>query len=80
LVDLAVKENNGIVITSLQYKNLYPIFGCDVSARQMPLDNSPVNVVSNIERDNANAVDMYIIYAFERKVKLNMVNNSSSKV
>lgn len=80
LVDLAVKENNGIVITSLQYKNLYPIFGCDVSARQMPLDNSPVNVVSNIERDSATAVDMYIIYAFERKVKLNMVNNSSSKV
>ena len=41
--------------------------------------NSPVNIVTNIERTAATPVDLYIIYAFERKVKLNMINNSSSK-
>ena len=80
LVDLAVKENNGIAITALQYKALYPLFGADVSARQMPTDNTPINIVTNIERTGADAVDIFIIYAYERKVKLNMINNSSSKV
>uniref|UniRef100_A0A1I8GUN9 C-type lectin domain-containing protein n=1 Tax=Macrostomum lignano TaxID=282301 RepID=A0A1I8GUN9_9PLAT len=80
LVDLAVKENNGIAITALQYGTLYPMFGADVSARQMPTDNSPVNIVTNIERTAATPVDLYIVYAFERKVKLNMINNSSSVI
>jgi hypothetical protein len=79
MVDLAVKENGGIVITALQYKSLYPLFACDVSARLMPIDNAPINIVTNIERENATPVDLYIVYAVERKVKLNMINNSASK-
>ena len=79
LIDLAVKENGGIVITAHQFNTLYPLFGCDVSARQMPIDNSPINIVTNIERNSDAAVNLYVIYAYERKIKLNMINNSSSK-
>ena len=80
LQDLAVKENGGIVITALQFSRLYPLFGSDVSARQMPTDNAPINIVTSVERDNAADMNLFIIYAYERKVKLNMINNSSSKV
>ena len=80
LSDLAVSENGGILITALQYNKLYPLFGSDVSARVMPTDNSPINIVTNIERTGAEAMDLYILYAYERKVKLNMINNSASKV